>query len=84
MTDRALQHYTAMAAEAQLSALWHDMTQSQKRTTALAMTAFGGVFVRLLGEAWDRAGELDSGRLAAAFPELVREYGPGSEAFTAL
>lgn len=46
-----------------------------------AMHIYGGGFVSALATAWSAADSLNSARLAAAFPDLVASYGPGSMFF---
>jgi len=43
-----------------------------------AMSSYGGGFVSALACAWVRADESNQARLAAAFPDYVETYGPGS------
>lgn len=60
---------------------WTDMTPDQRRATLAAMNKFGGDWVRRLAMAWICADAINAGKLAAAFPELIAKYGPGSGFF---
>lgn len=61
---------------------WSDMTPDQRRATLETMHKFGGEWVRRLAMAWICADSVNSKKLAAAFPELVAKYGPGSGFFS--
>lgn len=60
---------------------WTDMTPDQRRATLETMCKFGGEWVRRLALAWICADAINSAKLAAAFPELLQKYGPGSGFF---
>lgn len=57
---------------------WTAMQPEQRALTLRAMHRYGGTFVQRLANAWGCADEANAGKLAAAFPELVTKYGPGS------
>ncbi len=46
------------------------------RETVLNMGTFGGSFVSALAEAWRLADDVNSAKLAAAFPNLLDDYAP--------
>lgn len=58
---------------------WHEMSEDQQYWTLRTMEERGGGFVSALGTAWQRADQTNSRRLALAFPELIRNYGPESD-----
>lgn len=60
---------------------WTDMTPDQRRATLETMHKFGGEWVRRLAMAWICADAINAAKLAAAFPELLQKYGPGSGFF---
>ena len=45
------------------------------------MGQYGGAFVRSLADTWAAADQCNRARLAAAFPDVVKRYGPGSALF---
>ncbi len=63
---------------------WGRMTATERMKTVKAMHAKGGIFVSALGGAWLVADPVRSCKLAEAFPDFVRQYGPGSDAYVAM
>lgn len=57
------------------------MTAAQVFVMTSAMRAHGGRFVKALADAMRCADVENTNRLISAFPEVVRNYGPGSEPF---
>lgn len=55
------------------------MSGDEKFYTIKAMNQFGGGFVKALAEAYMRADGSNSAKIEAAFPEIMREYGPESD-----
>lgn len=60
------------------------MSDHDFQTMVAAMKKFGGHFVRDLAALMQNADAENRARLIAAFDHLVRKYGPGSEAFSAM
>ena len=60
---------------------WVGMTARERGYTLQAMSKFGGGFVAALASAWQRADTVNAAVLGAAFPDVVRQYGPGSDAY---
>lgn len=54
------------------------MSEDEFYLLAASMAQFGGGFVAAIGEAMYRADMQNKARIAAAFPEFVVTYGPGS------
>lgn len=54
------------------------MTRTEHLLIAEAMERFGGSFVAALGAALRRADTSNMDRIERAWPEYMREYGPGS------
>lgn len=54
------------------------MTDTEKFFTIRAMQKYGGSFVCALADALARADVENSRRIQEAFPEYMRQYGPGS------
>ena len=60
-------------------AVWHgDLTAVQRHYTLTSMQQHGGAFVKAVGHAICAADPANQERLAAAFPDLIESYGPGS------
>jgi hypothetical protein len=55
---------------------WAQMDRAQRQQTLQNMAARGGSFVQRLSVAWLMADEINAGKLARAFPELVSNYAP--------
>jgi hypothetical protein len=55
---------------------WAQMDRAQRQQTPQNMAARGGSFVQRLSVAWLMADEINAGKLARAFPELVSNYAP--------
>ena len=62
-------------------AAWSEMTGSQMVFTMRAMCNYGGNFAGAIGYAFQCADANNMHRLAAAFPDLIERYGPGSEPY---
>lgn len=62
-------------------AVWLEMTGHEMYFTMQAMLIYGGEFASAIGKALKLADPCNMGRLAAAFPDLVERYGPGSEPY---
>ena len=60
---------------------WSEMTGSQRLFTLRAMRNYGGNFAGAICYAFQCADESKMHRLAAAFPDLIERYGPGSEPY---
>lgn len=60
------------------------MNHDQLSTTLDAMNYYGGGFVSKLSDAWRYADAENQARLAAAFPHLLAQYGPGTVFFEAV
>lgn len=55
---------------------WAQMDRAQRQQTLHNMAERGGSFVKRLSLAWLLADEVNAGKLARAFPELVSNYAP--------
>jgi hypothetical protein len=55
---------------------WAQMDRAQRQQTLHNMAERGGSFVQRLSVAWLMADEVNSCKLARAFPELVSNYAP--------
>ena len=62
-------------------AVWSEMTGSQWLFTLRAMRNYGGNFAVAISYAFQCADANNMHRLAAAFPDLIERYGPGSEPY---
>lgn len=49
--------------------------------TAYAMQVYGGSFVQALGRAMHAADPMNQQKIQWAFPEYMKEYGPGTELY---
>ena len=58
------------------------MARDQIYLTAAAMSAYGGRFVRALGNALAVADDDNAQRLLTAFYDVVANYGPGSHLYS--
>lgn len=50
------------------------LSEQEYENALIAMRRYGGGFVSALAEAWIRADHYNRAVLAAAFPDLLREY----------
>ena len=60
------------------------MNDDEKFFMLQAMRHYGGGFVSALSEAWARADATNAARLAASFPDITKDYGPGSAFYEAI
>jgi hypothetical protein len=54
------------------------LSPTELHRTFTTMRAHGGGFVSRLAEAWLHGDSINRERLASAFPDLLRKFGPGS------
>lgn len=59
------------------------LSPAELHRTFTAMRFYGGGFVAPLAEAWFNGDPDNRARLAEAFPDLLRKYGPGSPFYSA-
>lgn len=57
------------------------MTHDETLIFVRTLERFGGGFCAALGDAWIKADSHNRNRLAAAFPDLIKDYGPGSTGY---
>ncbi len=60
------------------------MTEDEKYWTILAMEKFGGSFVKALANALRCADMSNTVKIYNAWPDYLKEYGPGSEFYEAV
>ena len=54
------------------------MTNDERVYTAQAMKTYGGSFVQALGQCLYCCDSFNQARIEAAFPDYIKQYGPGS------
>lgn len=65
------------------SVSWLAMSDIQRRITLAAMDQCGSRFARRAAALWQCADTVQCLALERAFPDLLREHGPGTEAYAA-
>lgn len=60
---------------------WPRMTILERDVMVDALTTYGDTFGVSLSAAWRVANHVQAARLGRAWPDLVRQYGPGSEPY---
>lgn len=70
-----------MTPQQENKTVWLEMTGREMYFTMKTMRSHGGGFASAIGEALMLADPGNMGRLAAAFPDLIERYGPGSEPY---
>lgn len=60
---------------------WFAMTEPQRKLTLKAMEYFGNSFAMRASALWQCADTLQSLALERAFPDLLKQYGPGTDAY---
>lgn len=61
-----------------------ELTLDETQRTLMTMHTFGGHFVKQLSYAYGAADYTNRAKLRAAFPDLFKQYGPGSHFYERL